>query len=309
MNLDAWSQCLKVLADPTRVRLLALLEHEELTVAELASITGLAQPRVSTHLAKLKEFDLVRDRRAGVSAYYRFNEKDLEPAEISLWQALRSGTDDPLLRQDHERMSGVLAQRADDENWPDTVAGDMERHYSPGRTWEALARTALPLINPGEILDIASGDGVLAELFAPYAKRYVCIDSSAKVVQAAAERLRKWPNVSVRQADMHVLPFEVPQFDLVLMMHALSYSKKPAVAIEEAARVLRPKGQLLLSCLLKHGHRGSVEPYGHENLGFSQKELIRFAEKAGLKVNHCEVVSRERRAPHFEIVMLLAAKA
>ena len=63
MDLDAWSQCLKVLADPTRVRLLALLEHEELTVAELSSITGLAQPRVSTHLAKLKEFDLVRDRR------------------------------------------------------------------------------------------------------------------------------------------------------------------------------------------------------------------------------------------------------
>lgn len=308
MDLEAWSHCLKVLADPTRVRLLALLEYEELTVAELASITGLAQPRVSTHLAKLKEFDLVRDRRAGVSAYYRFNDIDLEPAEKSLWQALRSGTADPLLQQDNERLGAVLAQRADSENWPDTVAGDMERHYSPGRTWEAVARTALPLINPGEILDIASGDGVLAELFAPYAKRYVCIDSSAKVVLAASERLRKWPNVSVRQADMHQLPFESPQFDLVLMMHALSYAKKPSQAIDEATRVLRPKGQLLVSCLLKHGHKGAVEPYGHENLGFTQKELIRFAEKAGLKVKHCEIVSRERRSPHFEIVMLLATK-
>ena len=308
MNLESWSQCLKVLADPTRVRLLALLEHEELTVAELSAITGLAQPRVSTHLAKLKEFDLVRDRRSGVSAYYRFNDKDLDPAEIGLWQSLRAGTDDPLLRQDYDRLSVVLAQRADDENWPDTVAGDMERHYSPGRTWEALARTALPLIDPGEVLDIASGDGVLAELFAPYAKRYVCIDSSPKVVSAAAERLKKWPKVSVQNADMHALPFAGPQFDLVLMMHALSYSKKPALAIDEAARVLRSGGELLLSCLLKHGHRSAVEPYGHENLGFSQKELIRFAEKAGLKLKHCEVVSRERRAPHFEIVMLLAVK-
>jgi ArsR family transcriptional regulator len=107
---------------------------------------------------------------------------------------------------------------------------------------------------------------------------------------------------------MHALPFDGPQFDLVLMMHALSYSKKPALAIDEAARVLRSGGELLLSCLLKHGHRSAVEPYGHENLGFSQKELIRFAEKAGLKLKHCEVVSRERRAPHFEIVMLLAVK-
>jgi len=308
MDLDAWSQCLKVLADPTRVRLLALLEHEELTVAELASITGLAQPRVSTHLAKLKEFDLVRDRRSGVSAYYRFNDKDLEPAEHSVWQALRSGTDDPLLRQDFDRLGLVLVQRADAENWPDTVAGDMERHYSPGRTWEALARTALPLIEPGEVLDIASGDGVLAELFAPYAKRYVCIDSSPKVVLAATERLKKWPAVQVLKADMHTLPFDQAQFDLVLMTHALSYSKKPGQAIDEAARVLRHNGELLLSCLLKHGHRSAVEPFGHENLGFNQKELIRFAEKAGLKVKHCEVVSRERRAPHFEILMLLAVK-
>ena len=78
--------------------------------------------------------------------------------------------------------------------------------------------------------------------------------------------------------------------------------------IDEAARVLKPKGQLLLSCLMKHGHRSVVEPFGHENLGFSQKELIRHAEKAGLTVKHCEVVSRERRAPHFEILMLLAEK-
>ena len=308
MDLESWSQCLKVLADPTRVRLLALLEHEEITVAELASTTGLAQPRVSTHLAKLKEFDLVRDRRSGVSSYYRFNDKDLEPAEHSLWQALRSGTDDPLLKQDFERLSLVLARRAADQNWPDTVAGDMERHYSPGRTWEALARTALPLISPGEVLDVASGDGVLAELFAPYAKRYVCVDSSPKVVLAAAERLKKWPTVSVMKADMHELPFGAAQFDLVLMMHALSYTKKPALVIEEAARVLKPKGQLLLSCLMKHGHRSVVEPFGHENLGFSQKELIRHAEKSGLTVKHCEVVSRERRAPHFEILMLLAEK-
>jgi DNA-binding transcriptional ArsR family regulator len=149
MHLEDWSSCLRVLADPTRVRLLALLEREELTVAELASVTRLAQPRVSTHLARLKEARLVHDRRAGVSAYYRFSD-DLDGAEAALWRALREGTDDPLLRQDAERLPAVLAMRAADQNWADTVAGDMERHYSPGRTWEAMARATLPLLVPGE---------------------------------------------------------------------------------------------------------------------------------------------------------------
>ena len=116
MDLEASSTRLKVFADATRVRLLALLELEELTVAELSSVTRLAQPRVSTHLARLKEAGLVRDRRAGVSAYYRFDEAALDPAQRALWQALRSGSDDPLLRQDAERLPTVLAARAADQN-------------------------------------------------------------------------------------------------------------------------------------------------------------------------------------------------
>ena len=100
MDLDAWSACLRVLSDPTRVRLLALLERDELTVAELAAITRLAQPRVSTHLAKLKEHGLVRDRRAGVSAYYRFAEDDMDAAQRALWKALSDGADDALLPKD-----------------------------------------------------------------------------------------------------------------------------------------------------------------------------------------------------------------
>jgi len=309
LDLDAWSACLRVLADPTRVRLLALLEREELTVAELSAVTRLAQPRVSTHLAKLKEADLVRDRRAGVSAYYRFNEDNLEAAERALWDALRSGTDDPLLRQDADRLTEVLASRSADQNWADSVAGDMERHYSPGRTWEALARAALPMLAPGDVLDVASGDGVLAELLAPHAKRYICIDSSSKVVLAASERLRKLDHVEVREGDMQQLPFDKPQFDLVLMMHALTYAEKPALAIAEAARVLRRNGQLLLTCLAKHEHKAAVTPYGHVNLGFSEKELRKYAEKAGLTVQVCEVVTREKRPPHFEVLTLLARKA
>ena len=308
MDLDAWSSRLKVFADATRVRLLALLEGEELTVAELSAITQLAQPRVSTHLARLKEAGIVRDRRSGVSAYYRFDEDALDHAQRALWQTLRAGSDDPLLRQDAERVPAVLAMRASDQNWADSVAGDMERHYSPGRTWEALARTALPLLAPGDVLDIASGDGVLAELLSPHAQRYVCLDASQRVVAAASERLRRFPNVEVREGDMHALPFKDGSFDLVVLMHALTYADKPAQAVAEAARVLRKGGRLLLTCLAKHEHKAAVTPYGHVNLGFTEKELRKFAEKAGLAVQVCEVVTREKRPPHFEVITLSASK-
>ncbi|KAF5290529.1 hypothetical protein FQR65_LT20635 [Abscondita terminalis] len=292
MDLEAWSNRLKVFADATRVRLLTLLAGEELTVAELSAITQLAQPRVSTHLAKLKE--------AGLDS--------LEPAQRDLWRTLKQGSDDPLLRQDAERVARVLASRASDQNWADSVAGDMERHYSPGRTWEALARTALPLLETGDVLDIASGDGVLAELLSPHAHRYVCIDTSARVVAAAGERLRRFANVEVREGDMHALPFKDNSFDLVVLMHALTYARSPAQAVAEAARVLRRGGRLLLSSLGKHEHRAVVESYGHLNLGFTQKELRRFADKAGLDIITAETVTRERRPPHFDVISLLGAK-
>jgi len=308
MDLEAWSTRLKTFADATRVRLLVLLEREELTVAELAAVTGLAQPRVSTHLAKLKEAGLVRDRRAGVSAYYRYDDAALDPTHRNLWSALRDGSDDPLLRQDAERLPAVLATRASEQNWADSVAGDMERHYSPGRTWEALARTALPLLNPGDVLDIASGDGVLAELLAPHSRRYVCLDASRRVVNAATDRLKPLVNVEVREGDMHALPFDAGSFDLVVLMHALTYAAKPAVAVAEAARVLRPGGRLLLSSLGKHAHATAVEPFGHLNLGFTRKELQKFLEKAGLAAESAATVTRERRPPHFEVISIIGNK-
>jgi ArsR family transcriptional regulator len=164
------------------------------------------------------------------------------------------------------------------------------------------------LLQPGDVLDIASGDGVLAELLAPHANRYVCLDSSTKVVLAASERLRRLHNVEVREGDMHALPFAAEQFDLVVLMHALTYSEHPAQAVAEAARVLRPGGRLLLASLARHEHRHAVEAYGHVNLGFSEKELQKFVAKAGLDMTGCETVTRERRPPHFEVLTLMARK-
>lgn len=307
MDLAATSALLRLLSDPTRVRLLALLEREELTVAELSAVLRLAQPRVSTHLAKLKEAELVRDRRSGVSSYYRFN-GELDPRESALLHALKESVDDAMLDEDERRLPGILAQRARAEGWADTVAGDMERHYSPGRTWETLARSMTRLVDPGDVLDIASGDGVLAELLAPRARSIVCVDASPRVVSAARERLKSFKNVQVVPGDMHALDLGARRFDLVLLMHALTYSERPEAVIVEAARVLKKGGRLLAATLGKHAHRTTVEPFDHRNLGFKPDELRAYASKAGLEVIACERISRESKAPHFEVVSLLARK-
>src|SRR5690348_11349290 len=311
MDLAEATSLLRLLSDSTRVRLLALLRREELTVAEISAVLGLAQPRVSTHLAKLKDAGLVRDRRAGVSAYYRINDADADGAS-ELLGALEQGVDDALLASDAQRLPNVLARRARERGWADSVAGDMERHYSPGRTWETLARTLLQLLETGDVLDIASGDGVLAELLAPHAHSIVCVDSSERVVTAARERLKSFRNVEVIEGDMHALDHVFKpgrrRFDLVLMMHALTYSEHPAKALAEAARVLKPGGRLLAATLAKHAHRATVSPFDHRNLGFKREELMAFARKAGLEVLHCAKVSREARPPHFEVLSLLARK-
>jgi len=307
LDLGSTTALLRLLSEPTRVRLLALLEREELTVAELSAVMRLAQPRVSTHLAKLKEAELVRDRRAGVSAYYRVN-TELDARSAALLHSLHANVDDGLLDDDARRLPTVLARRARAEGWADSVAGDMERHYSPGRTWEALARALTGLIEVGDVLDIASGDGVLAELLAPHANSILCLDASERVVTAARKRLKAQRNVEVSLGDMHALDVGERRFDLVLLMHALTYSDQPAKVIAEAARTLKPGGRLLATTLARHAHRNTVVPFDHRNLGFRDEELREFARKSGLKVLSCERVTRERRPPHFEVLSLLARK-
>jgi ubiquinone/menaquinone biosynthesis C-methylase UbiE/DNA-binding transcriptional ArsR family regulator len=296
------------LGDPTRLRLLALLDTEELTVAELAETMRLAQPRVSTHLAKLREAGLVADRREGVSVYYRSMTDGQETALSQLWSLVSKRLDDPLIEADAERLPDVLAQRARGRNWPDAVAGDMERHYSPGRSWEATARALVQLIEPGRVLDIASGDGVMGELLGHRARSVDCIDLSHRVVEAGQARVRPLDNVHFHRGDMHCLPFDDGGFDTVLLLHALTYSSAPDVAAREAARVLRTGGTLVAAALNSHGHARQVEAYGHVNNGFSVPALQSLFQEAGLDVHYCEVTSVEKKPPNFEIITLLARK-
>jgi ArsR family transcriptional regulator len=308
MDLHLASHHCRLLADPTRLRLLLILDNEEMSVAELAGVTQLAQPRVSTHLARLKEAGLVSDRRDGVFVFYRIATGISDSSLDELWQFLRKNTADPLLRQDRERIRQVLNKRRGAGTWADSVAGDMERHYSPGRTWEATARGLVHLLDPGAVLDIASGDGVLAELLAPTAKSIVCLDISERVVEAGRRRLKRFGHVKFELGDMHSLPVEDAAFDTVLLMHALTYTTNPAQVFREVARVLRPGGKLLAVTLKEHQHAKAVEPYDHVNPGFTTSALEAFCTDAGLRVKSCTVSAIEKRTPNFSVLSLSAIK-
>lgn len=304
-SLADTSSLLSLLADPTRVRLLSLLGHEELSVAELTQVTELAQSRVSTHLGKLRDAGLINDRRQGASTFYRAS--DAMPAEArALWTVVRGQLDDRVLDADRERCEALVQAR--EAAWPDAVAGQMERHYSPGRTWEATARAFLGLVRFGDVLDAGSGDGTLAALIAPRAASVTCLDRSAKVLDAARQRLSGHENVRVAHGDLLELPFDECAFDHVMLFNVLTLVRDPARALSEAARVLRPGGQVAAITLRAHQHAAVAESYGHLVPGFAPKELHAMLLRAGLTVEACEVTSRERRKPYFEVITAFARK-
>ena len=308
MDLLHASAHFRLLSDSTRLRLLMLFDREELSVAELAAITQLAQPRVSTHLAKLKEAGLVNDRREGVSVFYRLATTIDDTSLGALWELLRANTSDPLIQQDAERIPQVINARGGSSSWADSVAGDMERHYSPGRTWEVTTRTIVQLLELGDVLDVASGDGVLAELLAPRARSIQCLDISQRVVDAGKDRLRNYSNVTFAAGDMHDLPVPDASFDTVLLMHALTYTSEPQKVFDEASRVLRPGGSLLAATLQKHPHKNAVAAYNHLNLGFTEKALRKFCTNSGLVPATIQVSAVEKRTPNFEVLKLMAGK-
>lgn len=305
-DLTATTDLLRLLGDPTRVRLLSLLALEELSVAELTDATRLVQSRVSTHLGRLREAGLLRLRPAGASTYYAMDAEGMGEEARSLWALLSGSVDDALLAEDRRRLAEARKGRRG--TWADSVAGRMERHYSPGRTWEAAARSLAGLATPGDILDVASGDGALAELVAPRARSVTCVDKSLHVADAGARRVAGRAPLRFVVGDMHALPLPDASFDAVLLVNSLSYSQDPPRAVGEAVRVLRPGGTLVASALRRHRHEAVAAAFDHRQPGFEPARFAELFRRAGCEVSFCELTSRERRPPHFEIITLYATR-
>src|SRR5689334_18169233 len=308
LSLEQGTAICRLLADASRLRLLLLLEGFELTVAELTQVTRLAQSRVSTHLARLQRAGLVRQRRAGAAAFYSATDAAREGVAGSVWELLRSQLTDAQARVDRERAAEVIRERRRAQTWAESVAGRMERQYSPGRTWEATARALIGLQDLGDVLDIACGDGVLAELMTSQARSVTGVDISPTLIAAARERLKGDTHVTFAEGDMHALPLGEARFDHVFLMHALAYTRRPLDALKEAARVLRPGGRLVVSSLNAHAHKATIQAYDHVNLGIAPAALRKLLEQAGLAVDSCRVTSREEKPPYFEVITALARK-
>ncbi len=306
LSLEQSTALCSLLSDISRLRLLLLLEHHELSVAELTEVTDLAQSRVSTHLARLKRAGLVQDKRAGNAAYYSAVGHDGDAG--TFWNLIRGLLDDRQARVDSERAEQVIAGRKRGQTWAESVAGRMELHYSPGRTWEATARALIGLLSLGDVLDIGCGDGVLAELVAERAHSVTCVDVSATVIAAARKRLQDFDSVSFVEADMHAMPLPDARYDHVFLMHALAYTREPAVVLRESARVLKPGGKLLVAALAEHTHEETMRAYDHVNLGIAPERLRSLLEQAGFVAESCRISSQEPRAPYFSVVTALARK-
>jgi SAM-dependent methyltransferase len=307
-TLSTTLDALHLFGDPTRVRLVALLAHHPLTVAQLTSITRLPQSRVSTHLGRLKEAGVVRDQRHGSSTVYALADGTM-PADVRrVWGLVETEVSDPALRTDRERCEALLRARERDVPWPDALAGEMERHYSPGRTWDALARVLAGVVRLGDVLDAGAGDGTIAQLLAARARSYTLLDRSERMLAAARTRLAKAPNLRYLHGDLHAIPLPDASFDQALALNVLTYAERPAAALAELARTLRPGGTLALVTLDEHPHAELAAHYGHANLGFRPQALRRLLQRAGLTVERCEVTSRERREPQLSVVTAFASK-
>ena len=167
-------------------------------------------------------------------------------------------------------------------------------------------RRACPL---GKAIDIGCGDGAISQLLAPQAMEYVCLDYSEKMLTAARKRLARNATVKYQLADFHALPFGSEAFDTALMFNVLTSAERPQDALSEAARVLKPKGRLALIALDAHQHRDITDAYHHTKPGFSVKTLKSLLKAASFEIDFCDVTSRERRDPHFQVITVFAHRS
>jgi ubiquinone/menaquinone biosynthesis C-methylase UbiE/DNA-binding transcriptional ArsR family regulator len=305
MDLSRCVETLNVLGDESRLRLCALLRERELRVTDLVRVTGISQSGVSTHLARLRDAGFVRDRREGSQSFYALAVDGLPRSAVAALDEA-TGSADPTLEGDQRRLVELDEERRGGLSEP--LSGEMDRHYSPGRTWHSLAMGLGAMLRLGDVLDAGSGDGAVASLVAPYCRSLTCIDVSEKMIEAAKERLARHPHVRTQCADVHDLPFRASSFDTVIVFHTLAYAERPARALEESARVLRPGARLVVLSLDEHRQSAVTAPLGERHAGFSPRALRSMLSRAGLAVTTCAVACRETKKPFFQIVLAIAEK-
>jgi ArsR family transcriptional regulator len=285
--MDFLLNALKAAAEPTRLRLLALCARGELTVSELTQILGQSQPRVSRHLKLLCDAGLLDRFREGIWAFYRLAERG-GTAELARTLVDAIPAEDPQLALDLERLEAIrrARQEAAARYFSDNAARwhEMRSLHVPEREVEAELQRLLVLDGVRELLDIGTGTGRMLELFGPHVERAVGVDSSREMLAVARANLERagLRNCQVRLADMYQLPLASGSVDAVVIHQVLHYAEEPAEVLAEAARVLRPGGQLVLVDFARHELEQLRADHAHRRLGFDDAEVAAWMAQAGL---------------------------
>lgn len=302
---------LRALSDQTRLRLLALLEHEELSVNELQEVTRLGQSRISTHLGQLQDAGLVQSRREGKRTYYRLNPAADATAREFIELAIRGAREMTEHEGDQLNLKRLLARRREQAQiFFNQVAGRFDRVYGPGRSWQAFGHLLLRILPPLVVADLGAGEGLLSELLARRCKQVIAVDNSEKIVEFGARKAKKngLKNLEFRLGDLQNPPIEPESVDLVILSQALHHAENPALALQSAHRLLRPGGAMMILDLRQHAFEEARKLYGDRWLGFAEADLHRWLEAAGFKQIEISTVAREEEPPHFETLLASGTK-
>ena len=283
----------QALADPTRLRILALLRQMELSVGELAQVLGQSQPRVSRHLKILADAEVLERRKEGSWVFLTLADAERVEPMFSLIDRWADDSTQRLFAADTARLEVVRADRAEAAaRYFSAHAGIWDQirslHVAEADVEKAIDRMLgkRPL---GRLVDIGTGTGRMIELFAPRAAYAVGIDKSSEMLRLARVKLEAaGVSSSLRQGDMYALPLQDESADCVIIHQVLHYAHSPAAAISEAARVLSPGGTLLIVDFAAHDREELRERDAHIRLGFDDESMSGWFSAAGLAMDRVE---------------------
>lgn len=276
---------LATLSDPTRTRLLHVLQGRELAVAELCKILQLPQSTVSRHLRILADDGWIVFRSEGTSRFYIMKD-ELGPERAPLWQLVRGGLDgDVQTQQDAARLPAVLGERrARSRTFFSETAGewDRQRDLLFGVRAELSALPAL-LDSTWTVGDLGTGTGHFAAAIAPFVSRVIAVDENETMLALAHQRLNGASNVEFRQGQLESLPIEDASLDAAILSFALTHQPEPRVVLAEARRALRPGGRVVVMDLTPHANEEYRTTLGHVWLGFGAETMTTLFHEAGFQ--------------------------
>lgn len=297
MTVDGLQRVFKTLTDPTRIRILALLEREELAVQDLEQVLGVAQSTVSRHLAILRDAGLLRDRREGTYAYYRF----ITPTD-GAWQqawclAQSALRDDPIAERDTRALESLLRERSlESRAWFDAIGAEWDAKRKVLRDDVQRARAIAKLVPIGmRVADIGTGTGILAHDLARSGVNVVAIDHSRRMLASARSKLAAEgiENVDLRHGDAAALPLADGEVDAALAHMVLHYVASPGEAIREMARVVRPGGRVVVVDFVQTDSDWVKRELGAIWQGFAIETMRAWFAEAGL-----DDIAIEEHGPH-----------